>query len=92
MNAACRKVGGIFSKRRNKVADENPTGSYVVFFDALVDTVTGEEEPAGTFSEESIAKMFNSAPSEELKKKRGPSTHVVHTKMGYDIFFHIGVG
>ncbi len=69
-----------------------PAGSYVIFFDAMVDTVTGEEEPVETFGEEKVAKMFNSAPSEELKTKRGAATHVVHTKMGYDIFFHIGIG
>lgn len=69
-----------------------PDGSYVVFFDTLVDTVTGEEEPVETFGEEACAKMFNSAPSEELEEKHGDSTHVVHTKMGYDIYFHIGIG
>lgn len=71
---------------------EAPDGTYAIFFDKLIDTVTGEEEPYETFGEEAVAKMFNSAPSEELEHKVGQSTHVVHTKMGYDIYFHVGIG
>lgn len=71
---------------------DEPVGSQVIFCDDIVDTVTNESVPDDYFSFEAQANMFNSAPSEELKKKRGLSTHVVHTKMGYDIYFHVGIG
>lgn len=74
------------------MSDESPDGSYVIFFDELVDTTTNESVDPEKFGEDVVADMFNSAPSEELKKKRDLATHVVHTKMGYDIYFHVGVG
>lgn len=75
-----------------ETADEAPTGRSVIFCDDIVDVDTNESVPVGYFSPEVEANMFNSAPSEYLEKKRGLSTHVVHTKLGYDIYFHIGIG
>lgn len=72
--------------------ENDPVGTYMIFIDAVVDTVTNKEVPEGTFSDENVMGMFNSAPSIELESKREKATHVVHTKMGYDIFFHIGIG
>lgn len=74
------------------MSDESPDGSYVIFFDELVDTTTNESVDPEKFGEDVVADMFNSAPSEELKKKRDLATHVVHTPMGYDWYFHVGVG
>lgn len=76
-------------------ADENPVGRQVIFIDDIVNTITGEvvEDPEKEFgSIEAANNLWNSAPSEQLKKKRGLATHVVRTKCGYDIYFHVGVG
>lgn len=74
------------------MSDEAPDGSYVIFFDELVDTTTNESVDPEKFGEDVMSEMFNSAPSVELKEKRGEATHVVHTPMGYDWYFHVGVG
>lgn len=73
-------------------------GRAVIFMDEIVNTITGElyetpEEIAAEFGDlGSPTNLWNSAPSEELKEKRGNATHVVRTKCGYDLYFHIGVG
>lgn len=72
--------------------NKNPDGRYVIFFDELIDTTTNEVVDPEKFGHEVMGNMFNSAPSEPLKKKRGLATHVVHTPMGYDFYFHVGVG
>lgn len=74
------------------MSDNNPDGSYVIFFDELVDTTTNESVDPEKFGEDVMNEMFNSAPSVPLEKKRGLATHVVHTPMGYDWYFHVGVG
>lgn len=76
------------SKKKSK----NPDGSYVIFFDELIDTATNESVDPNKFGHEVMSDMFNSAPSVPLKKKRGNATHVVHTPMWYDWYFHVGVG
>ena len=75
--------------------NEEPMGRAVIFMDDIVNTVTDEvvEDIVQEFgSVEAANKLWNSAPSEPLKKKRGNATHVVRTKCGYDLYFHIGVG
>lgn len=67
------------------------SGSYVVVVDRIVDTVTSEEVVIDEY-ENVLGDMFNSAPSRELKKKVGESTHIVRTKIGYDIYFHLEIG
>lgn len=78
--------------------EESPRGSVVIFMDEIVNTITGESY---TTSEEiekefggldSPSNLWNSAQSVELDKKRGQATHVVRTKCGYDLYFHLGVG
>lgn len=75
--------------------EEAPQGRVVIFMDDIVNTITGEvvEDPEKEFgSLEAANNLWNSAPSEELKEKRGLATHVVRTKCGYDLYFHLGVG
>lgn len=71
--------------------DEAPTRRHVIVCDDIVDVNTNESVPEDYFSPEAQVKMFNSAPSELLDENRGLSTHVVHTKLGYDIYFHLEI-
>lgn len=81
------------SQQKSKTSEQqNPDGRYVIFFDELIDTVTGESVDPDTFGYDVISEMFNTAPSEVLKKKHDSATHVIHTPMGYDFYFHVGVG
>lgn len=82
----------------NKQEQDAPRGRVVIFMDEIVNTITGEsyvtpEEIEKEFGDlDSPSNLWNSAPSEELNEKRGNATHVVRTKCGYDLYFHLGVG
>lgn len=80
-------------KKAEAPADKKPPVLFkkdkpVIYVDCIVDTVTGEEHSPEEYANV-LGDMLNSAPNERLKKKRGDAQHVVHTPMGYDVYFHL---